>query len=117
MTRLQEARTIPPEQLFERRKQAVALFKKGMLRKDIAPIVGVGRNKAGEWVTAWQEGGIRALKVGKAGAPKGSGLRLNHFESLSGARQLKSSSRQEGQSLVFRAQRKNRSALSSQLQP
>ena len=51
-----------------------------MLRKDIAPIVGVGRNKVGEWITAWQEGGIRALKVGKAGAPKGSGLRLNHFE-------------------------------------
>jgi len=80
MIRLQDARTISPEQLFERRKQAVALFKKGMLRKDIAPIVGVGRNKVGEWIAVWQEGGIRALKVGKAGAPKGSGLRLNRFE-------------------------------------
>ncbi len=78
--KLKDARTITPDQLYERRKQAVALFKKGMSRIEIAPIVGVGRNKVGEWISKWQEGGMKALKVGKPGAPKGSGQRLNEFE-------------------------------------
>lgn len=78
--KLKDARTIAPDQLYERRKQAVALFKKGMARIEIAPIVGVGRNKVGEWISKWQQGGMKALKVGKAGAPKGSGQRLNEFE-------------------------------------
>ena len=39
---LRDARTIPPEQLFERRKQAVALFKKGMTRGEIGITRGAG---------------------------------------------------------------------------
>ena len=45
--KLKDARTIPPEQLYERRKQAIALFEKGMTRQEIAPLVGVGRNAVG----------------------------------------------------------------------
>ena len=74
---LQDARTIPPEQLFERRKQAVALFKKGMTRREIGKIVGVRRDVVGQWISKWQNGGLQALRVGKAGKPKGSGVTLD----------------------------------------
>lgn len=78
--KFRDARTIPPEQLYERRKQAVALRKKGMSFLEIAQIVGVRRDVVGQWYAMWQEGGMKALKVGARGAPKGSGLRLNTFE-------------------------------------
>ena len=65
------------EQLFERRKQAVALFKKGMTRGEIGNIVGVRRDMVGQWISKWQTGGLQALKVGKAGKPKGSGSTLD----------------------------------------
>lgn len=74
---LRDARTIPPEQLYERRKQAIALFKKGMTRIEIGKIVGVRRDVVGQWIAKWQEGGMKALKVGKPGNPKGRGLKLN----------------------------------------
>jgi len=79
---LQDARTIPPEQLFERRKQAITLFKKGMTRREIGEVVGVRRDVVGQWISKWEVGGIQALKVGtlkvgKAGKPKGSGLTLD----------------------------------------
>jgi len=73
----QDARTIPPEQLFERRKQSIALFKQGMTRVEISKIVGVRRDVVGQWISKWKAGGLRALKVGKAGKPKGSGLTLD----------------------------------------
>ena len=47
---MRDARTINPESLYERRKQAIMLHKKGMKRIDIAPIVGVHRNTVGEWM-------------------------------------------------------------------
>lgn len=73
---LRDARTLSPEELYDRRKQAVKLHEKGMSRKDIAAIVGVHRNKAGEWIRLWEQGGLRALKVKPAGAPVGSGRTL-----------------------------------------
>jgi len=75
--KFQDARTIPPEQLFERRKQAIALFKKGMTRVEIGEVVGVRRDVVGQWISKWQAGGMKALQVGKAGKPKGSGLTLD----------------------------------------
>ena len=78
--KLKDARTIPPEQLYERRKQAIALFEKGMTRQEIAPLVGVGRNAVGEWIRLWQDGGVSALKVGSSGKPKGSGSTLNNYQ-------------------------------------
>ena len=62
---LRDARTIPPEQLFERRKQAeaVALFKKGMTRGEIGNIVGVRRDVVGQWISKWQAGGLQALNT------------------------------------------------------
>jgi len=46
--KLKDARTIPPQQLYERRKQAVILFKKGLNRKEIAEIVSVRRDVVGQ---------------------------------------------------------------------
>ena len=69
--KFRDARTIPPEQLYERRKQAIALRKKGMNFVEIAKIVGVRRDVVGQWYAMWQEGGMKALKVSHAGAPKG----------------------------------------------
>ena len=80
LLKLKDARTIPPEQLYERRKQAIALFEKGMTRQEIAPLVGVGRNAVGEWIRLWQDGGVSALKVGSSGKPKGSGSTLNNYQ-------------------------------------
>ena len=74
---LQDARTLPAKQLEERRKQAVLLRQQGMKYADIGDIVGVNRNKVSEWVKMWEEGGIKALKVGKPGRPKGSGASLD----------------------------------------
>jgi hypothetical protein len=74
------ARTIPPERLYERRKQAIALRKKGMSSIEITKIVGVRRDVFGRWYAMWQEGGKRALKVSQAGTPRGSSLRLNTLE-------------------------------------
>ena len=75
---LRDARTIPPEQLFERRKQAVALFKKGMTRGGIGNIVGVRRDVVGQWISKWQAGGLQALKV----VPFGSVHASEHFFKL-----------------------------------
>lgn len=58
--KFRDARTIPPEQLYERRKQAVALRKKGMSFLEISKIVGVRRDVVGQWVchvgSRWHEG-------------------------------------------------------------
>lgn len=76
--KLQDARTIPPKQLYERRKQCIALFKKGMTRTEIGKIVGVRRDVAGQWINKWKEGGLKALKVGQPGKPQGKGCTLDN---------------------------------------
>ena len=78
--KLQDARTLTPSQLEDRRKQAVLLRKQGLTYAEIGVIVDVGRNKVSEWVKKWQEGGSKALKVGKPGRPKGVGSSLNEAQ-------------------------------------
>ena len=73
---MRDARTIQPEELFERRVQAVKLHKKGLTRLSIADIVGVHRNTVGEWIKVWKLSGISSLKVAKGGRPIGSGRLL-----------------------------------------
>jgi len=75
--KLQDARTLTAKQLEDRRKQAVLLRKKGQTYAEIATIVGVGRNTVSEWIKKWQEGGVKVLKVGKSGRPKGVGSSLD----------------------------------------
>ena len=73
---LKNARTLGPSELYERRKQAVALYRKGMSRTEIAPLVGAHRNTVGQWIRDWQAGGMKALKPDQPGRPVGSGRRL-----------------------------------------
>jgi transposase len=74
---LKNARTLGPSELHERRKQAIAMFRKGMTRREIAPLVGAHRNTVGEWIQAWKAGGMQALKPDAPGRPTGSGRRLS----------------------------------------
>ena len=74
---LKDARKIDHEELYDRRKQAIMLFKKQtMNRGQIAEIVGVRRDVVGKWIKIWQEGGVRALKPNRRGRPYGTGKTL-----------------------------------------
>lgn len=77
---IRDARTISADELQEKRRMAIDLYKKGMNFKDIAPIIGVHRNTIGKWVKMYQEDGSKGLKVGTRGKPKGSGRLLNEFQ-------------------------------------
>ncbi len=44
---------------------------------EIGNLVGVRRDVVGQWYSKWLEGGFKALEVKPAGAPKGSGQRLD----------------------------------------
>ena len=77
---MRDARTIKPQDLFERRKQAIKLFQKGMKRIEISEIVGVHRNTVGEWIKLWKNHGISALKVQAGGRPIGNGRKLMPHE-------------------------------------
>lgn len=74
---LRDARTIGPEALEDRRKQAVKLHQDGMKRLQIAAIVGVHRNTVGEWIKAWKASGESGLKAKSPGRPAGTGCRLS----------------------------------------
>jgi len=82
------AREISTGELYERRKQAVALYRTGMSRGEIAPIVGAHRNTVGQWIRAWQSGGVKKLKPAEPGRPEGSGRRLSSAQEASVAKAL-----------------------------
>lgn len=73
---IRNARELGPKELHERRKQAIAMFREGMTRSEIAPLVGAHRNTVGRWITLWKAGGLKALKPEDPGRPTGSGRRL-----------------------------------------
>ena len=52
------------------------MYRKGMTRGDIAPLVGAHRNTVGQWIRDWKQGGMKALKPDQPGRPVGSGRRL-----------------------------------------
>ena len=68
---LRDARKINSKELYDRRKQAVLLFEKGLKRYEIAPLVGVSAYTVSQWIKAWKKGGQAALKVGNKGRPRG----------------------------------------------
>lgn len=75
--KLKSARTLNPSELYERRKQAIAMSGQGMTAQEIAPLVGAHRNTVGQWIRAWKSGGMKALKPKSPGRPTGSGRRLS----------------------------------------
>ena len=73
---LKDARTIRPDELRERRKQAVILHQQGRSYTDIAEAVGVHRNTVGQWIAKWKTEGAKGLKAKASGRPFGSGRHL-----------------------------------------
>lgn len=74
---LKDARALDHEELYERRKQAILLHKKGtMTQAEIGEIVGVRRDVVGQWIKKWKEGGLKALKPTPKGRPHGTGRTL-----------------------------------------
>jgi transposase len=73
---LKDARALPPDELLERRKQAVILHKKGMTRIEIAEVLGIHRNTAGQWIAKWKKGGAKGLRAKSSGRPVGTGRHL-----------------------------------------
>ena len=49
---------------------AISLFIHGMLKKDIANIVGKGSDTIGRWITSYFEGGIEAIQDNRGGDHK-----------------------------------------------
>jgi len=86
--KIKNAREISTGELHERRKQAVALYRKGMSLMEIAPVVGAHRNTVGQWIRAWQSGGAKNLKPTEPGRPAGSGRRLSSAQEASVARAI-----------------------------
>lgn len=77
---LKDARALSPEQLLERRKQAIALHRQGMKQAPIARIVGVHRNTVGQWIAKWKQGGSGGLQAQSAGRPAGAGRHLTEAQ-------------------------------------
>lgn len=74
--KIKNARELNSQELYERRKQAVMLYRQGMKRREIAPLVGATAYTVGQWIKAWKERGPAALKVGEKGRPTGMGRKL-----------------------------------------
>lgn len=73
---LKDARTIRPDELRERRKQAVILYQQGKSYTAIGEVVGVHRNTVGQWIAMWKAEGAKGLKAKASGRPVGSGRHL-----------------------------------------
>ena len=74
---LRDGRKLADAELYDRRKQAVLLYKKGETRCEIGRLLGVHRNTVGEWISAWKKQGASVLKPRRRGVGKGSGRSLN----------------------------------------
>ena len=75
--KLRDGRKLADTELYDRRKQAVLLYKKGETRCEIGRLLGVHRNTVGEWIAAWKMQGASVLKPRRRGVGKGSGRSLN----------------------------------------
>ena len=75
-----DARKLNNQALFERRKQAVRLFKELQSIKKVAKLVGSTEKTVGNWIRTWKQDGPKALKPKTAGRKKESGMRLSKLQ-------------------------------------
>lgn len=73
---LRDGRKLKNEELHDRRKQAVLLFKKGEQHVEIARLLGVHRNTVNRWISNWKNEGAKALKPKRRGIKQGDGRSL-----------------------------------------
>lgn len=67
-----DARKLGSDAQFELRRRAVALKKKGHTHDEVATLLEVSRGAIRKWWGLYRQGGMRALRLGKRGRPKGS---------------------------------------------
>lgn len=71
--KLIDARSLTTDQQEQLRIKAVEMARKGMTHQMIADEIGVARPTVTKWLGMKRAGGMRALRAGKKGRPKGSG--------------------------------------------
>lgn len=84
----EDGRNITRQAQFERRKQAVRLYKRGMLVEDIATLLGMSRVTVYAAIKAYKKGGLKALAPKPTGRPVGSNRRLTPEQELHIQRQI-----------------------------
>ena len=72
-----DARKLNNQALYERRKQAVRLYKELQSIKNVSNLVGSTEKTVGNWIRIWKRDGLKALKPKTAGRKKESGMRLS----------------------------------------
>ena len=75
-----DARKLNNQALYERRKQAVRLYKKLQSIKEVAKFVGSTEKTVGNWIRTWKQDGLRALKPKVAGRKLESGMTLSKLQ-------------------------------------
>ena len=75
-----DARMLSNQALYERRKQAVRLYKELKSVKGVSRLVGSTEKTVGNWIRTWKQDGLRALKPKVAGRKKESGMRLTKLQ-------------------------------------
>ena len=73
---LKDTRGLTGSELFERRKQAIRLHKRGDKKVAIAEVLGVNRNAVSRWIELWESGGEEALYPKARGIKEGTGRSL-----------------------------------------
>ena len=68
---------LPSSASEEKRRQAVLLRKKGLIRAEIGEIVREHADTVGRWLKAYRECGAQSLKLNQCGRREGCGRRLD----------------------------------------
>lgn len=77
-----DARSLTADTQQEIRRQAIKLLKEGRTARDVATMLEVSRKSVQGWKSAYQNGGMKALKARKQGRPMNSGLVLSEERQL-----------------------------------
>jgi transposase len=67
-----DARKLGSEAQYELRRRAVTLKKKGHSHDEVAELLEVSRGAVRKWWALYSKGGMRALRLGRRGRPKGA---------------------------------------------
>jgi transposase len=71
---IQDARSLPGVAQADLRKKAIQSVLNGVKQVEVARIFGITRQAVGKWVSAYREGGKRALRERRRGRPRGGSL-------------------------------------------
>jgi len=72
--KIRDARSLPGVAQSDLRKKAIQSVLDGVKQIEVARIFGITRQAVGKWVSAYREGGEKALREKRRGRPKGGSL-------------------------------------------